>query len=54
MISKNFFKRAKNELEGVIRPQKSENERAITTGSRHGRELRFLRTAIPFRSATEI
>ena len=27
MISKNFFKRAKNELEGVIRPQKSENER---------------------------
>ena len=27
MINKNFFKRAKNELEGVIRPQKSENER---------------------------
>lgn len=27
MISKNFFKRAKNELEGVIRPQKRENER---------------------------
>ena len=27
MISKNFFKRAKNELEGVIRPQKCENER---------------------------
>ena len=27
MISKNFVKRAKNELEGVIRPQKSENER---------------------------
>ena len=94
MISKNFFKRAKNELEGVIRPQKSENEReknqekgktggfgeaaeelwtscasckalilticmsvlnaAITTGSRHGRELRFLRIVILLRSATEI